>query len=474
MLNKTDKLKKKPLCSGCIITFKFQSSMMLMNKIWFSKNLLFISTLLLICSGASLLASDDADDPEIPKEEEVAGGGSSKPGGDDDPDGQGIRAVGEDLLFLDGGSISCQGIPEPQLVSDQDRPRFKRHRKLEDVLLINMELILEAMQAGDWNNSNLEKMVQELQKFLGQIMGLPRDDSQLLKKRDFFSFCLVFLRQYLWHMPKELLSAIRLPDGMGSLELQDVFEMGEVEFEWLIQYILLGSDINVSEAIEKVDTRAEYQGILWQMLLFSENASEDLLEFCKRCLELDCFKSLVNVVDNGGKTPLHHAASHRLSKIVELLLNAGADVKASNSDGQTPLHLAAVFDYVEGVAALINANADINARDNCGQTPLHHAALSGHLKVVAALIPAGADLDARDNCGQTPMDRAVSPRMGFLFDPSPESHNYTAIIECLENAQRAQEAAVNVIFVEQVQLGDPAAAGYGQEDENPFAQFPHL
>jgi ankyrin repeat protein len=40
----------------------------------------------------------------------------------------------------------------------------------------------------------------------------------------------------------------------------------------------------------------------------------------------------------GGNTPLHYAAVNRNRKIIEILLKAGANVKARNSQGQSPLY----------------------------------------------------------------------------------------------------------------------------------------
>jgi len=48
----------------------------------------------------------------------------------------------------------------------------------------------------------------------------------------------------------------------------------------------------------------------------------------------------VNIQDEEGMTPLHHAALHNYSKCAQVLLKAGADLKATNHAGQTPLDLA--------------------------------------------------------------------------------------------------------------------------------------
>ena len=45
----------------------------------------------------------------------------------------------------------------------------------------------------------------------------------------------------------------------------------------------------------------------------------------------------LNVQTNGGSTPLHFAAINRNSKIIEILVKAGANPKIKNSQGQSPL-----------------------------------------------------------------------------------------------------------------------------------------
>jgi ankyrin repeat protein len=459
--------------------------MILMNKIWFSKNLLFVSTLLALGGSAPLLASDDADNPEVPKEEEVVGGGSSKPGGGDDPDGQGIKAADVVRLRLNGGAPSCQGIPEPQSGSDQDRPRFKRHRNLEDVLLTNMEAMLEEMKTGDWENSNrnLNEMVTVLIGLLKQIIEqFSRDDSQFFKKRDFFRFCLVFLRQYLWHMPKELLSELPLFKAIESISVRMPFKILPREFFALIGYIRLDSGIDESAVFPSIDLQdVQYADIPGEMLIFAHAASEHLFEFCKKCLKVACFKELVEkahsvnrstfflmvtqavkivqvLIDTGanlnaldldhGYTSLHHAAQRGSCAVVQALINARANINAQDRwPGRTPLHHAVDRGDLRVVQVLINAGADVNAQDNFDRTPLHDAVARNNLEIVAALINAGADVNAIDGNSQTPLNLATDH----------------LVIECLQRAQGVQEAAALAIFLGQVQLPDPTAAGYGHQ-----------
>jgi ankyrin repeat protein len=70
--------------------------------------------------------------------------------------------------------------------------------------------------------------------------------------------------------------------------------------------------------------------------------------------------------------PLHFAA-HSYAKLIQLLIEHGADVNVRDGDGKTPLHIAAIIPYVEGMQVLIEHGADVNAVDNAGRTPLSNA-----------------------------------------------------------------------------------------------------
>ena len=100
----------------------------------------------------------------------------------------------------------------------------------------------------------------------------------------------------------------------------------------------------------------------------------------------------VNVQDEGGRTPLHKAATGCRSKVVWLLLINGADPNARDSIGRTPLH-SAVFlkPCVDVVKMLLEAGADPNVKDVYGRTPLHLAALHSDARLTALLLRRGAD-----------------------------------------------------------------------------------
>jgi ankyrin repeat protein len=75
---------------------------------------------------------------------------------------------------------------------------------------------------------------------------------------------------------------------------------------------------------------------------------------------------------------------------MRLLLQAGADVDASNADGLTPLMAASQAGHLGAVSVLVEAGADLDQRDRLGRTALDLALVEGREDVGRLLRARGA------------------------------------------------------------------------------------
>ena len=159
----------------------------------------------------------------------------------------------------------------------------------------------------------------------------------------------------------------------------------------------------------------------------------------------------VNIKDQRGQTPLHHALGRESAAI---LIANGANINAKDRAGQTPLENSIcvhrtyvlkkeVFDFLwangenfekiktqlicanrklsilnEGVfnnleklvELAITKGENLNVRDRKGRTPLHYASQVNAVEAAKVLIDRGANIEAVDDNGYTPLHYAAIHR----------------------------------------------------------------
>ena len=111
----------------------------------------------------------------------------------------------------------------------------------------------------------------------------------------------------------------------------------------------------------------------------------------------------VNAAHGDGMTALHWAASNGDAALTQMLLSAGANLRATTRlGGITALHLASQGGHAHVVAALIAAGADANTVTSTGATAVMLAARAGSTDTVTRLVETGADVNAKEKAfGQT-------------------------------------------------------------------------
>lgn len=147
--------------------------------------------------------------------------------------------------------------------------------------------------------------------------------------------------------------------------------------------------------------------------LAAENGHKTMVE-----LLLEAGAELEATDSNGnGRTALHRAVEKGNYTVTELLLNKGAQINAQDKNGYAPLHIAVLNEDGEMVKLLITKKAALNAKfalsgniaSRVGQqvsrrgTPMHLAAGKGFTPIIKLLVQAGAEVDSRNELGQTPL-----------------------------------------------------------------------
>jgi ankyrin repeat protein len=207
---------------------------------------------------------------------------------------------------------------------------------------------------------------------------------------------------------------------------------------------------------------------------------DDLLDACKSGDEtrvrelLAATPSLAGLSAESGETPLVAALYRGHTRIVDLLIQAGApldlfaaaalgrgdlverlvaedsgSIARLSYDGWTALHLAAFFGHTATVETLLRLGADINARstNTVGNTPLHAAVAGGRVDAALALVDAGATIDARDGGGHTPLHIAAEggyvPIVESLLRHGADPH----VVAAEDRTPLARAAAKNHVAV---------------------------
>jgi ankyrin repeat protein len=125
----------------------------------------------------------------------------------------------------------------------------------------------------------------------------------------------------------------------------------------------------------------------------------------------------VNATDSKGRTPLYTALKGltrvklrgNLTKIAIELIKHGANI-GTNIDNLPILCWTAQNGHIQILSELIEKGANIHATNQNGDTPLHLAAQNGHTKTAVLLIENGADVNTTNRWNATPLRSAVTGR----------------------------------------------------------------
>ncbi|XP_077297855.1 uncharacterized protein LOC143919419 [Arctopsyche grandis] len=114
-----------------------------------------------------------------------------------------------------------------------------------------------------------------------------------------------------------------------------------------------------------------------------------------------------NIADKEhGWTPLHDISYSRRNvtkRIVELLINLGANPNSLSKCNQTPLHFASTGNNHIAATVLIENGAEINSCINIGRSALHYASAKCNSKMIEFLLEKGAAANVIDSKDRSPL-----------------------------------------------------------------------
>ena len=172
----------------------------------------------------------------------------------------------------------------------------------------------------------------------------------------------------------------------------------------------------------------------------------------------------VNAAQGDGMTALHWAAMKDDAELVQTLLFAGANVRATTRIGSyTPLILAAKSGSSSAIAPLLKSGADANSATSNGTTVLMLAAASGNTDAVKRLVDGGANVNAKEPVrGLTPaMFAAASNRAAVIALLAASGADLKATSKVTDLAALSKDPAAlrDITFGNPSPPGEPPAGG---------------
>ncbi|XP_074650688.1 scaffold protein ILK-like isoform X2 [Tubulanus polymorphus] len=125
-------------------------------------------------------------------------------------------------------------------------------------------------------------------------------------------------------------------------------------------------------------------------------------------LWLDNTENDLNQGDDHRFSLLHWAAREGRTNIVDMLIQRGARINATNMGDDTALHLAAAHGHRDIIIMLLHNKANINAVNEHGNTALHYACFWGQDQIAEDLVNNGAVVALCNKYGETALDKSKS------------------------------------------------------------------
>ena len=188
---------------------------------------------------------------------------------------------------------------------------------------------------------------------------------------------------------------IASPDGNLGLDMKPLSSAAAQGHSYLVHVLLhFHADVNVEDASGRTPLHHA-----------AENGRDHIVEILLAYRGKDGRYADIKALDLERKAPLHSAAMAGHVSTIRLLLDHKADVKSRSYLRETALHMA--VSEPKAVEILLQADAELNATDLSGQTPLHLAVQNKYYESTIRLLDSGADIGVHDDDRKTPLLYAI-------------------------------------------------------------------
>jgi ankyrin repeat protein len=124
--------------------------------------------------------------------------------------------------------------------------------------------------------------------------------------------------------------------------------------------------------------------------------------------DINILHSWINKKAENGFNALHYTAFRGNVKILEKLIENGADINIKNNNGLSVMHMAAQGDKPNVLVYFKEKHGlSIDCLDSVNSTPLHWCSYMGSEFSMDYLVKWGANLNSKDSDGFTPLHLAV-------------------------------------------------------------------
>ncbi|XP_054584257.1 ankyrin repeat and SOCS box protein 3 isoform X2 [Eptesicus fuscus] len=135
-----------------------------------------------------------------------------------------------------------------------------------------------------------------------------------------------------------------------------------------------------------------------------EAAYHNSIECLRMLINADSSEDYIRRKTFEGFSALHFAAHRGHGKIVQILLEAGADPNATTLEETTPLFLAVENGRMDVLRLLLRYGANVNGSHSmCGWNALHQATFQENTEIIKLLLKRGASKECQDDFGITPL-----------------------------------------------------------------------